>query len=43
MLKTSSDLYFSHIKIITNGLFVENNSNKTYDDFLFEFKKFQIQ
>ena len=38
--KLSSDLYFSHIKIITNGLFVENNSNKkTYDDFLFEFKK----
>ena len=38
--KLSSDLYYAHIKIITNGLFVEHNSNKkTYDDFLFEFKK----
>ena len=34
--KLSSDLYYAHIKIITNGLFVEHNSNKkTYDDFLF--------
>jgi hypothetical protein len=38
--KLSSDLYYSHIKIITNGLFVEENSNKkTYDDFFIEFKK----
>ena len=38
--KLSRDLYYSHIKVITNGLFVEHNSNKrTFDDFLFEFKK----
>ena len=38
--KLSRDLYYSHIKIITNGLFVEYNSDKkTYDDFIFEFKK----
>lgn len=38
--KLSRDLYYEHIKIITNGLFVEHNSSKkTFDDFLFEFKK----
>lgn len=39
-IKLSKDLYYEHIKIITNGLFVEHNSNKkTFDNFLFEFKR----
>jgi hypothetical protein len=36
----ADDCYFHHIKIITNGLFIETNSTKnSYDKFLKEFKE----